>query len=119
MWFLASVLILMGGSELVSELPDHVLPPLARWGWWTLMLLACGLASVYSPRGRFWQRAMALMAIILFYLSYPLLWDTYTRLMPVEPADFPWQPVFLALNVLLPIIMVSMGPLLKTMRREV
>ena len=118
MWLLVAVLVLLGSSEVIAGLDDHVLPPVARWGWWTLTLLGCGLASIHAPFGRFHQKAMGLVSVTMFYTSYPLLWDTYVGMIPAEPADFPWTTVFLTVNVILPLILVTIGPLLPVIRVE-
>ena len=109
MWLLASVLILLGSSTVIAGLDDHVLPPMARWCWWTANLLTCGLAAIYANYATFWWKAVGLVSVTLFYLSYPLLWDTYLSMIPDTPAGFPWPDVFVVANVVLPIILVTIG----------
>lgn len=116
MLFLLAVLFLLGSAGVIAGLPDHVLPPLARWGWWSMHLYSCALASIYADYGRFHQRALALVAVTLFYVSYPLLWDQYLELMPATPATFPWAEVFVIANVVIPVVLVTLGPLMPAVR---
>ena len=116
MWLLIAVLAMLGSAEVIGGLDDHILPPMARWSWWTATLLACGVASIYDGYGRFHQKALGLVSVTLFYTSYPLFWAHYLRMLPAAPEDFPWAPVFVAANVLLPIILVTLGPLLPAVR---
>ena len=116
MWFAVAVLVLLGSSQVIAEFPDHVLPPIARWGWWTATLWGCGLASIYSGYARFHWKAIGLLSVMLFYASYPLLWDTYSGTMLATHAVIPWATGLVAANVVLPIIMVTIGPLLPVVR---
>ena len=117
MWFLLAVLFLLGSTEVIGEFPDHVLPPMARWGWWTSLLLSCGMASIYTSYDRFHWKALGLVCCTMFYTSYPLLWDEYLAMMPTEPATFPWSTVFVVFNVVLPVVLVTIGPLIPVVRR--
>ena len=120
MWLLAAVLVLLGSTEIIAGLGDNALPPVARWAWFTTSQLSCGLAAIYSPYARFHWRAIGLASITLFYISYPLMWDKYIIIMPTEPATFPWPDIFVAMNVILPLILITIGPILPVMggRRE-
>ena len=109
MWLPVMVLVMMGSTGVIAGLDDHVLPPLARWGWWTLTLWACGVASIYAPYNAFHWRALGLISVSLFYVSYPLLWDTYILMMPVAD-NFAWPEVFVLANIILPLVMVTIGP---------
>ena len=111
MWLLAMVLIMLGSSEVIAGLEDHVLPPMARWGWWTLTLWMCGVASIYAPWGRFHWNVMGLLSVSLFYCGYAFLWPTYVQMIPASPDTLPWAEVFVVANVILPLVMVTIGPL--------
>ena len=117
MWFLLAVLFLWSSGQVIGGIPDHVLPPVARWAWWTLHLYACGLASVYGTYGRFHERAMGLIAGTLFiaYLGQNWTWADYHQLIPEKPEDF-WVPVFVAVNIVLPLTLVVAGILRPVVR---
>ena len=115
MWFLAAVIVLMWGTEMLSGVPDYAMPPLARWGIWTLCLLMCGVASIYADYGRFHDKALGWLSLTLFYATFPMLWSTYLTLIPSSDT-FAWGLVFAGANVILPLILVSIGPLLPVVR---
>ena len=115
MWLLTAVLVLLGSTEVIAGLGDNALPPMARWSWFTASQLSCGLAAIYSPYVRFHWRALGLASITLFYISYPMMWDKYVSIMPTEPVGFPWPDIFVAVNVILPLLLVTMGPVLPSL----
>ena len=117
MLLFSAVLVLFGTTEVLGGWDGDVLPPVVRWTWWTAALLACGVASIYERYGRFHQKALGLLAVTMFYLSYPLLWTSYVEIIPpAGPGPDLWPTLFLVANVLLPVIMVTVGPLLPVVR---
>ena len=120
MLLFAAVLVLFGTTEVIGGWDAGVLPPVVRWTWWTAALLACGVASIYERYGRFHQKALGLVAITMFYLSYPLMWRSYVEMIPPAGPGGPelWPTLFLVANVLLAVIMVTVGPLLPVVRVE-
>ena len=117
MWLFVMVVIMLGSVEVIDGFSDHVLPPVARWGWWTLTLAACGLASIAGSYAKFWQKVLGLVSISLFYISYPLLWSDYVEMIPRASEAALWGNVFIVANVIIPLLMVTMGPLLPVVRR--
>lgn len=79
-----------------------------------MVLLACGVASVYERFGRFHRKALGLVSVTLFYLKYPLFWGTYTGMVPSmgDGGATLGAVMFLVVNVLVPVILVTVGPLL-------
>ena len=118
MLLLAATLLLYATTEVIGGWTAFALPPLAAWGWWTMSLLACGAASIYERYARFHQKFLGLVSVTLFYASYPLLWDSYIGMMPQAPEGFPWPVICVALNIILPIILVTAGPLLPVVAVE-
>ena len=116
--FLLTVLIMMGTAERIGGFPDHVLPPLARWGWWTASLWVCGLAANYASYRGFADKAAGLLAATLFYASYPLLWGDYVKLIPPGPEHLAswWPTIFVIINVVLPLAAVTIGPIRPVVR---
>ena len=113
MYLLAAVLVTYGSAAAIGEWGGS-LPGLVRWSWLTFVLLACGWASIHEGYERFWERALGLASVSLFYISYPLLWEQYQAAMPETSAGgfAHWPELFLVANVLLPLIFVTIGPLL-------
>ena len=116
MLLLVASITAIAGTHLLGGLGDSALPPVAAWGLWTLALLACGLASVYDRYTRFHHKIMSLAGLTIFYGSYPVLWIQYVDFIPAEPANFAWANVFLVFNVIIPLTLVSTGPLIPVVR---
>ena len=114
MFLLAAVLVLIITTVAVAELAIGA-PVIVLWGVWTFALLQCGLASLSTPTGSFAQKVLGLCGVIMFYLTYPLLWGHYLTLMP-SSADFAWGPVIMTLNVIIPLVLVSAGPFMSSVR---
>ena len=43
-------------AALIAGVEDHFMPPAFRWGWLTLILLLCGVASISAGYSRFQDR---------------------------------------------------------------
>ena len=109
MLLLLADLMLIANTVALTQLLDS-LPVMLIWGFWTATLLACGLASLQSRYDRFHDKILGLCGVMMFYLSYPLLWSYYLAFIPTTPEDFGWGGIVLTLNVLVPLVLVSAGP---------
>ena len=109
MWFIMAVLFLMGSAITIERIDDHILPDITRWAWWTMNLLACGLAALYAAYSQFWQKAVGWLAVTLFYVQYPVLWDWHIAMVPQQPDGFPWGIIYIIANVVIPLLLVTVG----------
>ena len=64
----------------------------------------------------FHGKALGLFSITLFCLSYFILWDTYTGLIPTTPSGYLWLTMAVGLNVNVPLTLVTLGPFLEVPR---
>ena len=109
MWFPLSVLFLLAAPEVISRVPEHAIPEIARWGWLTSSQVGCCLAGYYAPYGRWHWMTFGLAFIVLFYCSYVINWDAILALVPAS-GDFPWWDIFILVNIILPFTVVMIGP---------
>lgn len=117
MLLLTAVLILIAGTEVIAGLGDNVLPyDTVRYIWWTMHLYSCAAASIQGGFGRFHDRTSGFIAVTLFFISYNLWWDSYLAMMPAT-ADFAWARVYMLVNVVIPMILVGIGPMIPVFRR--
>ena len=114
MLLVLAVLVLYGSTAIMGGMDDHVLPPLVRWSWWTVLLLACGLGSIYSQYNRWHSKALGLIGCSLFYVSYPLLWTSYASFIPED--DDAWYRIAVLVNIVVPVVMVAIGPIVPSVR---
>ena len=110
MWFFLAVLVLWGTTVLVGRQNEAVLPPLLQWGWWTLSLYLCGAAAFSSAYATLQDRVMGLFGYTLFVVYYTTMARAYMEFLPSD-TDSPnlWPTVFLAVNLLGPLVLVSAG----------
>ena len=116
MILLLAVLVLLGSTQVIGGFPDHVLPPLARYGWWTIHVYAVGLAGVYHTYGEWHWKQVGVLSATIFFSSYGFMWSDYLAMMPTQPEGFHWQTVFAVVNVILPIAMVTAGSIIPVVR---
>ena len=116
MLLLVATIVAISAAHVLGGLSDTALPPVAAWGLWTVAMLACGLASVYDNYVRVHNKLLSLLAVTLFYASYPVLWARYVDFIPADPVGFAWAYVFLIGNVIIPLTLVSIGPLIPVVR---
>ena len=110
MWFFLAVLVLWGTSAVLGRLEPYVLPPLVQWGWWTVCLYLCGTAACTEAYGTLPSRMLGLFGFTLVVVYYTTMADTYMKFLPVDASNQNlWPTVFLAMNLLGPLLLVSVG----------
>ena len=119
MWFFFSVLVLWGSTATMGRLNEAVLPPLVLWVWWTAVLYLCGLAAVRETYNELPARLMGLFGFTMVVIYYTSMSDTYMGFLPVDE-DNPnlWPTVFLSLNLVGPVLLITLGCMRATVQRE-
>ena len=118
MYLLIAVLAMLAAPQVIGGFSEHILPPMARWGWWTVHVYSVGVAAIYHPYGEAHWKAVGVVSITLFFLSYPLFWTQYLEMMPASPEGLHWATVFAVVNVLLPVGLAAAGPMIPVIRRR-
>ena len=110
MWFFLAVLFLWGTTAVLGRQDEWVLPPLVEWGWWTVCLYTCGTAAVSERFTQLHTRVMGLFGFSLLAVYYTTMAGQYMEFLPTD-ADNPdlWPTVFLTVNLLGPLTVVSLG----------
>ena len=106
--FLWVVTVAYGGE--VSVLAG--LPPISLWGLWTAALyLVCWIA-LETKFTSFQDKMSGLLGYTFVVIFYITMSETYLTIIPSDSdPDHPnlWATVFLAVNMLGPIVMISAG----------
>ena len=118
MWFFFAVLTLWGTTAILGRQDDWNLPPLVLWSWWTASLYLCGTAAITETYTTLQARLMGLFGFTLFAVYYSTQHSAYLALLPSDTASPElWPTVFVAVNLLGPILLVSAGCLRATVQR--
>ena len=119
MWFFLAVLLLWGTTASLGRQDDQwALPPHVIWGWWTICLYLCGAAALREGYATLQNRVMGLFGFTLFIVYYSTMADVYLEFLPVR-ADNPdlWPTVFLSVNLIGPLLLVSAGCMRASIQR--
>ena len=118
MWLILAVLFLLGTTQVIGGFSDHVLPPLARWGWWTANMYAVGVASLGHPFGDTSWKLVGIAFLTIFYASIPFMWADYLAVMPTKPETLHWPTVFAVVNIIIPVGLAAAGPMVPVIRTD-
>ena len=118
MWFFLAVLLLWGTTTTLGRQGAWVLPPHVLWGWWTASLYLCATAAIYETYTTFLAKVMGLFGFTLVVVYYTTMAGTYMAFLPSD-ADSPnlWPTVFLSVNLVGPLMLVSVGCMRATIQR--
>ena len=118
MLFFLAVLILWGLTAMLGRQDPLVLPPLVRWGWWTFSLYVCGTAAISEGYVTLQNKVMGLFGFTLFVVYYTSMSGMYLDLLPSN-TDSPnlWPTVFVSINLIGPLLLVSAGCMRATTQR--
>ena len=110
MFFFVAVLILWGSTATMASWSSWVLPPVVDWAWWTFHLYVCGIAALSESFTTLQARLMGLFGYTLLVVYYTTQHETFMEFLP-ESADHPalWASVFLTVNLLGPVLLVTVG----------
>ena len=118
MWFFLAVLLLWGTTAVLGRQDEWVLPPVVVWAWWTTCLYLCGVAATGDTHETLQSRVTGLFGFTLFVVYYTTQAATYLAFLPAdETSPNLWPTVFLAVNLLGPILLVSAGCMRATIQR--
>ena len=119
MWLFVAVLVLWGSTVTMDQWDNWVLPDIVQWAWWTFHLYACGIASTTGRYLNLAEKVMALFAYCLVVIYYRTMSDTYLGFLPAD-ADNPdlWPTIFLAVNLLGPLLLITVGLLAPAVQRR-
>ena len=110
MWFFIATLILWGSTFQLADWERWVLSPVTQWAWWTFTLYVVGVAATTGRFLSLAERLMGLFGYCLVVIYYRSMADTYLKFLPTD-ADNPnlWPTIFLAVNLLGPLLLVTAG----------
>ena len=121
MLFFGSVLLLWMLTVLLTGLPDSAVPPVGAWAIWTLCLYLCGGAALAEPFRTLTARLCGVLGysmVVIYYIHMP---GTYLPMMGGLPTAAPhpnlWPTVFLAVNLLGPLALITVGCLSPAVQR--
>ena len=119
MWLFLAVVVLWGTTAMLGWQDQVGLPPLLPWGWWTLSLYLCGTTAVITSYATLADRVMGLLGYTLFVVYYTSMSGQYLKFLPSD-ADNPnlWPTVFLSVNIIGPLLLVSAGCMRATIQRR-
>lgn len=118
MWFFIAVLVLWVSTALIGRQDSYVLPPVVQWCWWTTVLFVCGVAATRSAFLNLSDRMGGLFGFALFLLYYMTQSGTYVAFLPADSANPDlWPTVFVAVNLVGPVVLVSAGCIATTVQR--
>ena len=118
MWFFLAVVLLWGTTAMLGRQDDWVLPPLVQWGWWTTSLYLCGAAVIGGGSTRLENKVGTLFGFTLVVLYYTTMSGTYLTFLPSDMNNPNlWPTVFLSVNLVGPILLVSVGCMSTTIQR--
>ena len=110
MLFFLAVLLTWGTTAVIARQAEWVLPDLLVWSWWTICLYGCGVASLRDKFQTLQSRVMGALGFSLFVVYYTTMSAVYLTFLPSNP-DIPnfWPTVYMTVNLLGPLLMVSAG----------
>ena len=119
MWFFVAVLVLWGTTFQLAAWEHWVLPPVTQWAWWTFMLYVCGIAASTGRYLSLAERLMALFGYCLVVVYYRTMTETYLQFLPTDSNNPDlWPTVFMAVNLLGPLLLVTVGLLAQGVQRR-
>ena len=119
MWFFAAVLVVWGTTATIGRWDVAVLPPVVAWGWWTVTLYACGTAATAERFRTLDAKLLGMFGYALVVIYYTTQSAAYLALLPSD-AGRPdlWPTVFVVVNFLGPLVLVTVGCLGAGVQRE-
>ena len=119
MWFFVAVLILWGMTATMARWDPWVLAPIAQWTWWTFHLCVCGVAATTERFLGLAEKIMGLFGFCLVVIYYRTMADTYMQFVPSNE-DHPdlWAAIFMVVNLLGPLVLITVGVLSTTVQRR-
>ena len=119
MWFFAAVLILWGSTFEMARWADWVLPIVTEWTWWTFNLYLCGIAAATGRFLSLAEKVMGLFGFCLVVIYYRTMSGIYMEFVPSNE-DYPdlWAAIFMVVNLLGPLVMITAGVLSTTVQRR-
>ena len=118
MWFFLAVLLLWGTTSILGRQDEFILPPLVQWGWWTASSYLCGVAAIKESFTSLQDRLMGLFGFTMFVLYQTSQVDTVLDFLPTDASNPDlWPTVFLAVNLLGPVLLVCAGCMKATVQR--
>lgn len=110
MWFFVAVLILYGATYTMAEWDAYLLHPVVEWAWWTFHLYVCGIAASSSRYVSLGDKVMGVFGYCLVVIYYRTMPDTYMDFLPTDTANPDlWPTVFLTINLLGPLLVITAG----------
>ena len=119
MWFFAAVLVLWGTTATIGRWDTAILPPVVAWGWWTATLYACGAAALADSFRTLMSKLSGLFGYTLLVIYYTTQAGAYLALLPTDAArpDL-WPTIWLAVNLLGPLTLATLGCLASGVQRR-
>ena len=119
MWFFVAVLVLWGFTFELSRWEDWVLSPVTLWTWWTCCLYVCGIAAATGRFLSLSERIMGMFGFCLVVIYYRTMSETYLKFLPTDAGNPDlWPTVFLAVDLLGPLLLVTVGLLSTSVQRR-
>ncbi len=119
MWFFVAVLILWGTTFELARWEHWVLSPVTQWAWWTFSLYVVGIAAIAGRFLSLAEKVMGIFGFCLVVVYYRTMADTYLGFLPTDAANPDlWPTVFLAVNLVGPLLLVTVGLLAQSVQRQ-
>ena len=110
MWFLAAVLVLWGTTATMGRWDYEVLAPVVQWTWWTFHLYACAAAAMREAFTSLLTKISGVVGYSMLVIYFTTMSETYLVFLPTDAANPElWPLVFLAVNLVAPMLIVTAG----------
>ena len=117
MMFFAAVLALWAADAFLGRAGGIDLPPLFVYGIWTIAMYLPGVAAVEESWEAFHSRLGGIFGYTLFALYYIREFEGFAGFLPYGE-DPTWRVIFLMVNVLAPLAVVTTGCLSPAVQRR-
>ena len=119
MWFFIGTLVLWATTAQMAHWDNWAFPTITKWTWWTLNLHVCGLAALEARFASLREKVAGLLGLCLVVIYYRTMAGTYKGFVPTNES-FPdlWPAIFVAVNLVAPWILISVGVLSSSIQRR-
>ena len=110
MWFFVAVLILWATTATMARWDPWVLAPIVQWFWWTLNLYVCAAAALSDRFTTLESKLLGLFGYCLVAVYFTTMGETYLEFLP-SSTDNPdlWPSIFLSVNLIGPMVLITVG----------
>ena len=119
MWYFLSVLVLWATTFELARWEPWVLSPVTLWTWWTFSLYVVAAAATTGRFQSLTERLTGLFGFAMVVVYYRTMSDTYMKFIPTdETHPDMWPTIFLAVNLLGPLLLIVVGLVQTTVQRR-